>query len=259
MTELWIITFALFLVRLATFWFVIPIWGGRKAPNTVKIGLVLALTMFWGQALDQVPQQIVTDFAGGANWGIFAVAVAREALIGGTLAFAFHMFFEPARIAGSYLAQELGLMLAAQADPTTAESTNVLATLFQAITILLFLVFDLHHFLIRCLDVSFGRLPVGSSFEQYPALIMSDGLADAVNLGILIATPAGVVLLVVLACLLILTRAVPTLNLFSIGLSIRLTAGLLALLIFLPHLIDALQRLLGHGRDFVESVLHAFV
>ena len=75
--------------------------------------------------------------------------------------------------------------------------------------------------------------------------------------GITMIAPIGVMLFVVLASLLLLARAVPSLNLFSIGLSIRLVAGLFALFLFMPQLLQGMQVVYVNGQTFVEYVVQA--
>ena len=138
MTEVWVVTITLYFVRLATFWFAAPVWGDQRAPRTVKVGLVLALTWYWVATLQQPSSQVAQIVANG-SWLVLGLAVLREMLIGGMLAIAFYVFVEPARIAGAYVGQELGLSMATQTDPASAETNNILSTLIQTIAFLLLL------------------------------------------------------------------------------------------------------------------------
>ena len=254
MIEVWIVTLLLHVVRLATFWFVAPVWGDRRAPRTVKIGLVLALTWFWASNLDTVSMPVIQIVSNG-SWLVLAIAVVREMLIGLLLGIAFYVFVEPARIAGAYVGQELGLSMATQADPASAESNNIVSTLIQTTVFLFILSWDFHHFIILCLDASFERIPVGSTWSEYPSLLLTQGLSATVDQGISMVAPIGVMLFVVLASLMLLARAVPSLNLFSIGLSIRVVAGLFALFLFLPQLIQGIQVVYVRGQGFIESIV----
>jgi flagellar biosynthetic protein FliR len=241
-----VIWFSLLLARTTAFWFVVPLFGGRQSPHSVKIGLSVALCLFWmysSAAPSPEVQRLVR-----ADAFVLAVATAREVLIGLGLGLAFEALIVPAKIAGAYLAQELGLNLASMTDPTTQSSSDVMANVMQSIALLAFLSLNLHHFMIVALDEAVRRIPVCGKFPWPLFQAEASGMAAAVPLGLQIVAPLAVALIVVLAGLLILTRAVPALNLFSVGLSARLLVGLGLLLLLLPSVIHNVVLSLERGR-----------
>ncbi len=256
MIELWILTFALMLIRLATFCLTFPIWNSHRPPNTVKIGLVFALTIFW--FFGQPVSEATTTLARSIDWYVFGAAVIREILIGGVLGFVFHIFVIPARIAGAYIAQELGLNLATLSDPSMPEQTSVVASLFQLAAIIMFFALNLHHFVLRCLDAAFQAVPVGATWNAETLPELSLAFFQLIDQGLTIAAPVGIVLFITLVSLLLLARAVPSLNLFSVGLSVRLGVGFIALIIFLPFIVANLRQQFQWAEDLIVSLVRSF-
>lgn len=255
MIEAWIISFVLILIRVATFWMFVPIWSSLKPPRMVKLGLIVSLSIFWFTQLHQ-PVPSAAIWAGGSvHWVFLIVLVARELFLGGVLAMAFYAFIVPMQIAGAYIGQELGLSMATLTDTSTGAINNIVGTILQSLAIVAFFVLDLHYFLIYSLHASFELLPAGDStnFDSVPLLLF--GFAEITSQGIAICSQIALVTFVSLIALLALTRAAPALNLFAVGIPVRLFIGLLAMLIFLPTLLANFESQFDIGLQFLKSIL----
>ena len=258
MIEVWVLTFVLILVRVATFVAVVPIFGGQSIPKTVKIGLALALTAMWLLNMEAPPSEVIENQSHSLQWLGFILATLREFVVGLMLGMAFGVFLYPANVAGAYLAQEIGLSMASMSDPSSGANSNVLSVLFQLFATLLFFVTDMHHFVFAVLHASFAKLPVGGTLFSWNTEPLIDSFAHIDQIGLSIVAPIGICLFVTLIILLLLTKTAPSMNLFSIGLSVRIGAGLLFILIFLPNLLHAIQAYFSAGENgilkFLESM-----
>lgn len=243
MTDAAVLAFALILVRIATFVALLPLFGGRNLPHTVKIGLSTALAGFWFSMHGEAAAAALADPAGDIPWLRLAILCGREALLGGALAFALGLFLVPMRIAGAYIGQEMGLSMATMTDPSGENSSTLIAQIIENLGVLLFFVLDLHHVLLTTLHASFLSRPAGTDFTLPRTSWLLHGINDAHEAGLLLAAPVGVVLFVTTIVLLVSMRAVPQFNLFSVGMTVRLAAGLLAMLIFLPEMCGLMSRI----------------
>ena len=256
MTEAWVLSFTLVLVRLATFWMINPIWSSLKPPRQVKLGLVLALSVFWFSGLEEPAPLLLQNGSGATQWLVLGLMVLREVVLGGILGFSFHLFLIPMQIAGSYIGQEFGLSMATMTDPSTGAVNNIVSTLFQAIAVCVFFLLDLHHYIVYLLEYSFRLIPAGQAWNIEALQLATYEFASLTEQGLLICIPVAIAMFLGLIALLVLARAVPALNLFSIGLSIRLILGLAALMIFLPHVFAIFESQLGEGLSFLERLLY---
>ncbi len=128
-----------------------------------------------------------------------------------------------------------------------------LAQLLDSIGILMFFALDMHQVILCALHASFERLVVGQPvMPQWLAMVRAIG--DSQEAGLVVAAPVGVCLFVTLVVLLFLAKAAPQLNLFSVGLTIRLVAGLLALTLFIPEITQMFQRFFLRAEDLVYAV-----
>ncbi len=242
--EVWLLAFTLILVRVTTFVSVFPLFGGKSLPRLIKIGLSISLSLFW---LSTYPLSSLAALAfthSNIHWLAFGLAVVRELIMGAMLGFAFGLLVLPARIAGSYIAQELGLTLASLADPATNSQTNAVGQLFESLAIILFFVFNIHHVVLGSLHASLQRWPVGGDIAWGTLHLFPAALDEAHEWGFLLAAPLATCLFVTLVLLVVLMKVAPQFNLFSIGLTLRLALGLVATVVFFPEMMAMMVQIL---------------
>ncbi len=245
MIETVVYSFGLILVRISAFVVVLPVFSGRNLPNTVKIGLAVVLSIFWWSC--GVPSDYVAPLLGGgwAGGPAFCFAAVREVLLGASLGFALGLFLIPVQIAGSFIAQEMGLSMATQTDPGgQASSTNV-NQLFYSLGVLLFFGLNLHHVVLSVLHASFFSRPVGSRFALPSPAHVLKSMSEIEEAGLLLAAPVVAALFIALIVLMTTMRTAPQLNLFSVGLPFRLAVGLIASAMFLPEIVTVGSRVIA--------------
>jgi flagellar biosynthetic protein FliR len=240
-----VLSFGLVLVRVATFIVVLPVFSGRNLPNTVKIGLAVALAAFWWSC--GVPSEFMGALTGSgwASMPAWCMAAVREVLLGGSLGFALGLFLVPVQIAGSFIAQEMGLNLASQTDPSGQATASNVSQLFHGLGVLLFFALNLHHTVLGVLHATFFSRPVGSDFTLPSAARLLNGMSEINESGLLLAAPIVAALFIALIVLMTTMRTAPQLNLFSVGLPFRLAVGLIAAAAFFPEFCTLATRILN--------------
>lgn len=236
LVETWAVTLALILARVSAFLAIAPVLGGRAVPKLVKVSLALALSSFWFVSSGAAQTQTVFSL-NQSPWLGLVLAVAREALIGGVLGYGFGLFLVPFRIAGEYIAQEMGLTLGSITDPTRSQPSTVFGEYFELAGTLLLLSQDVHHVFLAVLHKTFATQPLGGGFVPVPVAVQLQALASVTEWGLLLAAPVGCCLFLTSLLLALLTRAAPQLNLMSAGFALRVLAGMVALLVLWPELV----------------------
>jgi len=243
MNEQQVLSFMLVLARVSAFIGFFPLFAQRQLPTMVKAGLATALTIFWYGMVPPGPdasQDLPTLLA--------VLLIVQEVGIGILLAMVLGFLILPARIAGSYVGQEIGLSMEPVTQSNTEQST-MMASIFETFAILLFFGLNLHHFLILFLHLSMTQLAGKINLLELP----TEGLIRMVDQlpewGLLILAPLGVVSMVMLIGLFFLSKAAPTMNLFSVGMPLRVGMGLICLIIFMPVIVQSMamyfHRMLG--------------
>jgi flagellar biosynthetic protein FliR len=245
MNEVW--NGVLILMRTASFIAAFPPWAGRSLPQTVKVGLAVVLTVFWALQTSDIPFPVAPD-----GFPAIAVVALREVMIGIVMAQVVGLVLVPPRIAGSYVAQEMGLTFAALTSPMDQHPSDPVAQIFEAIALCLFFALDAHHFVFRILETSFQTAPVGSSWPAPLWARCAMASTGAVEVGLLIAASVAVLLLIVTVWMALATRMAPQMHLFAWGSSVRIIVGLGALILYLPDLLLACARsLLSRQAEFL--------
>ena len=234
--ETWFITLALILARVSAFLAMAPVLGGRAVPKLIKVSLALALSFFWFASSGGAQARTILSL-NQSPWLGLVLAVAREALIGGVLGYVFGLFLVPFRVAGEYIAQEMGLTLGSITDPSRSQPSTVLGEFFELSGTLLLMSQDVHHTFLAMLHRTFATQSLGGPFLPVPIGTQLQALAAVTEWGLLLAAPVGCCLFLTSLLLALLTRAAPQLNLMSAGFALRVLAGLIALLILWPELV----------------------
>lgn len=251
-----VVYFSLLLARVGTFIAILPILGGQTVPRLVKMGLALSLTCMWFGSTWNSPtvaawllQPVQTSSLG------LGLALGREALLGALLGYAFGLFLIPARIAGEYLNQELGLSFGNLINPTGTTSTGPLTQIFDLLGTLIFLGLDGHHIFLAVLNSFVIRFPGGGVLPEVPVQLLVAGAAAAEEWGLLMVAPLALCLFLTSVVLALMARAAPQINIFAVGFPLRLTVGLVGLWLMLPTLVTGLVAIFGASSEWMQGLV----
>ena len=246
-----LITFVLILARVSAFIAFFPLFAQKQLPRLTKTGLALALTLFWFGTLPQ--EQFVSVQMNAVHSLLY---LAKEIGVGFLLALLMGFIFVPAKIAGAYVGQEIGLSLASVTSPGSADSSTVMTTLFEMFAILLFFGLNIDHFMVAFLHHSLTHIGADVSLTDLPTELLIQTTGSLTEQGNLIVGPVGICLFVLTVGLALLNKAAPTLNLFSVGMSLRAGIGFICLIAFFPVIIKSMTMYLElHQRQLEDFLL----
>jgi len=223
--------FALLLTRISAFVGSAPLIGSRTVPNRFKAGLVLVLTIFFGNFVNVPfdPSQV--------HWAWAIVMLIHELLCGLALGMATRLVFMAISQGGSMMGRAMGLALAQVMDPNSGTRSQPISLIFEMVFIVLFLGAGGHHVLIKVLSGSYSAFPMASppQISEMANLIVQSG-AVMLQFALRLAAPvlAGALLLSVV--LSILARIIPEMNILFLSMPLRLALGLFIAAALLPTL-----------------------
>jgi flagellar biosynthetic protein FliR len=156
--------------------------------------------------------------------------IAREVVIGLSMAFALRALIAAAEFAGHLSGYQIGFSYGATVDPQNGVQNTMLATLYSMLATLGFLAVNGHHVLLRALAMSYEGLPIGMG-QINGTLLMNvrDILALIFTVGVRLASPIVIVLLIVELAVGLVSRTSPSLNFMIVGYPIRIVVGLFVL------------------------------
>ncbi|MCC7010583.1 MAG: flagellar biosynthetic protein FliR [Acidobacteria bacterium] len=228
--------FGLLLVRPGMLVMGTAVLGGPHVPPMVRIGLTVLVALALAPFVAMPVGLALPDLT---------IVIARELAIGLALGLAIRIVLAAAELAGHFAGYQIGLSMGSLIDPLSGVRNNVLAILYANLSAVICLSLNLHHALFQALGDSYRALPVGiGGVDASLATHVAELVGMVFVLGVRIAMPVVVVLLVVELALGLLGRVAPSLNVVTAGAPVRVVAGLLVLaasLTVLPGLISRHQ------------------
>jgi flagellar biosynthetic protein FliR len=216
----------LVMLRCSGLVFTAPIFGHHSVPTLVKFGISAAFTV-----------ALVKGAGATAGSAPLIMAAPIELIIGLSLGFILSMAFEAIELAGRVISIQLGLSLGAIFSPTEQDSSTAIDPFFSVFAGLLFLAMGLHLAVVQALAHSFVTYPVGGGWPAALPILGAQTIAMALELGVRVALPIALVLLLVELSVALLARAIPQINVFILGLPLKILAGIAVLSMAMPSLI----------------------
>jgi len=216
-----------------------PMVGGMAVPAPVRILLSIVLGFFIATWVPLAPAPEMLSFAA-------VLAVLHEVLVGTALGFVLQLAFSIPLIAAEQISGTMGLAIATSIDPSSGGL--VLSLLFYAIGAHL-LWFELLIESYRLLPA--GEFGFGAWQAQNVAAFMGYGFATAAA----IALPVVLVLLLVQVLTGLLARSAPALNLFALGLPAGALAGIVALIIAIPVMVQQFEGVIEAALDYSTGLI----
>lgn len=217
--------FLLILVRITAFIYVAPFFNLKNVPQKVKIGfsLCLAIILF----------NTITDTALSYDGVIgFAGLIMKEALVGVIIGFFTNISYYIISFSGQFIDNQIGLSMVNEFDPISNIETTITANYYSYLIMLMMLITNLHHYIIIALADTFTILPIGSAYiNPNLYILMTKFMQDYFMIGFRIVLPVFAATLIVSAVLGILAKAAPQMNMFVIGIQLKIIIGLLVLLV----------------------------
>lgn len=230
--------FLLVFVRMTGLFVVAPIFGRRNIPAYFKIGFSFFTALILVNTTAIQNMQYDESLLG------YVLLVMKEFMVGLSIGFIASLAFTSIYIAGEIIDMQMGFGVVNVFDPVTNIQVPVTANLYTIISMILFLAINGHHYLIKALFDSFTILPPGTAeFDGG----LADGLIDIFGTifetGFKIAAPIVAAILITDIALGTISRMVPQLNIFVIGMPLKIIVGFLILIITLPMFVNVMESL----------------
>ena len=214
--------FLLILTRVSSFVFIAPFFSMKDTPKTVRIALSFFTSILLYQVL--TPTQRVeysTSFE-------YSLIVMKEAVTGLLVGFAANMCMSIVNFAGSIADMEVGLSMVSLLDPSTRQTSSITGVLYQYVVMLLMMATGMYRYLFGALADTFYLIPVNGAIIRGESLIVAvvEFLTDYVIIGFRIILPIFCVILLLNAILGILAKVSPQVNMFAVGIQLKVLVGL---------------------------------
>lgn len=214
--------FLLIFVRISMFIYLAPFFSMSNTPRNVRV--ILSIFISYLLYLTLTPSQaVITD-----SLVELAVIVVKEALVGLLIGFSCNICTSILNFAGSVADMETGLSMVQAMDPTTRQQTTITGGLYNYSFNMMMLGSGLYAYLLGALKDTYTLIPVnGAVFHPDDMLnSMLTFMADYVLIGFRIILPIFAAVLMLNAILGIIAKVSPQMNMFAIGVQLKIIVGL---------------------------------
>jgi flagellar biosynthesis protein FliR len=238
-------TFMLVFARIGTMVMLLPGLGELSVPVRVRLTVALIL------AAVLLPLHRNAYTLDLKTFGPVMVMLVEEIVIGVVLGITARLTISALQIAGSVIAQQLGLGFVTAVDPTQGQQGVIVGNFLTMLGLTLVFAADLHHLVIAALNDSYtlfrpGEIPIVGDV----AALTTQTVANAFRIGIQLSAPFLVFGLLFNLGLGVLSRLMPQMQVFFVGVPLSILLGLLILIMVLGAMMITFL-------DSVEGVLHA--
>jgi flagellar biosynthetic protein FliR len=235
--------FLLIFARVGTMVMLLPGLGEITVP--VRIRLTVALVL----AAILLPLHRNAYAVNLALPGPVMATLFQELLIGAVLGLTARLTISALQVAGSVIAQQLGLGFVTAVDPTQGQQGVIVGNFLSVLGVTLIFATDLHHLIIAALDDSYnlfrpGDIPLFGDVAK----LFTQTVAGAFRVGVQLAAPFLVFGLLFNLGLGVLSRLMPQMQVFFVGLPLSILLGLLILFL-------VLAAMMGTFLDYFGGVL----
>ncbi|NVN84678.1 MAG: flagellar type III secretion system protein FliR [Rhodopseudomonas sp.] len=236
--------FMLVFARIGAMVMLMPGLGEVNIPVRVKLSIALALTLIilpLHRTAYQVDMSSLTPLL---------VLMLQEIVIGVVLGATARVTLSALQVAGSIIAQQLGLGFVTAVDPTQGQQGLLIGNFLTILGITLLFATDTHHLVIAALDDSYKIFSPGELMQSGDiAALATRAFAAAFKIGMQLAAPFLVFGLVFNIGLGVLARLMPQMQVYFVGVPLSIMIGFVILA-------AVLATMMGTFLDYFIGVMH---
>jgi flagellar biosynthetic protein FliR len=235
--------FMLMFARIGTMVMLLPGLGEMNVSTRMRLVLALVLTAV------MLPLHRPAYTIDLRSLGPVLLALGEELLIGAVLGLTARLTISALEVAGSIVAQQLGLGFVTAVDPTQGQQGMIVGNFLTMLGITVLFATNLHHLVIAALNDSYalfrpGEIPIAGDV----AALVTRTTAGAFRIGVQLSAPFLVFGLLFNLGLGVLSRLMPQMQVFFVGVPASILVGFLILLLVIGAMMSTFH-------DYLEGVL----
>jgi len=250
--DAFLVVFGLAFARIVSAVSFSPFLGGNAAPNTVKTGLSIMLTLLLMPGLRAgAPEGSISPL-------LFFALLLKETAVGVTIGVLSQLIFFAVQMAGALVDTARGMDQPGLLTPQLKSNVSVLAQLKFQIALVVFLTVNGHLVYIRSLALSFEQIPL-RAFARFDASTAAESTA-ALSARIFVvalqlAAPVLVALFLVDVCFAALAKVAPQMNVYVESQPVKAMVGLAVLLLAIGLIVTRLPEVLSRFLSDVYKLI----
>lgn len=245
--------FLLIVVRISGFIYTAPLFSLASIPRKVKAGL----SIFMALVIFSTFRGVQLNYVGIIG---YAVLIIRELITGILIGFSASMCIYILNFAGQMIDMEIGFSMVNELNPVAKIQTTITANLYTYLVMLVMLLSDFHLHLIKAVLDTFKLIPLGKSVFKsglYDNVVQF--MSDYFIIGFRIILPVFTTILIVNIVLGILAKVAPQMNMFVIGMQLKVFVGLFVLFFVIALLPQVTDFLFSEMKTIIQQIVQNLI
>lgn len=242
--------FLLIFVRITSFFLMMPIFSYRTIPTVYKIGLGFFLSWLIFYAIHPPAFEIN---------GPYFFLIIKEAMVGLFIGFCAYLMMSAIQIAGGLIDFQMGFTLANVIDPQTGAQSPLMGQYLDIFGLFLLLAMNGHYLLIDGIYNSYHFIPIDQAFLPLGHSNVMEYFIKAFSSMFIIAfqmaLPVVGSLFLVDVALGIVARTVPQLNIFVVGMPVKLVVSFIVIIAVMGSILAVVSNLFQTTLQTIRGLL----
>lgn len=245
--------FLLIFVRIASFCYVAPFFNTANTPRKVKIGFAFFVAIIAYELYPEADYVYTTMLQ-------YVMLVLKEAVVGILLGVVGNMTIQIVHFAGRFIDMDMGLSMANVMDPTNRTQSGIVGSIYYYIVMMILITSGLHQFLITAVVDSFNLIPVGHMMPNLSLYNTVVGfIGDYCVIGFRIALPIFASMLLLNCVLAIMTKVAPHMNMFVMGMQLKIAGGLIVLIVIVALMPSVANVLYMEIKEMMVKIVEGLI
>ncbi|WMM26607.1 flagellar biosynthetic protein FliR [Tissierella sp. MB52-C2] len=239
--------FLFVMVRTSGIFIFSPFFSSQNIPNTMKVGLTFFISLL-----------ITSYLPTSSNFAneVLLFIILKELMVGIIIGFISYGFFSTFYVMGQIIDMKIGFGMANVIDPLNKTQVPLMGNFYYILSFLLLMSVNGHHLIISALVNSYEFLPIGSFKYTGDTLnLLINSLAKSFEIGFKLSAPIVAIIFITDIVLGIISKTIPQMNVFVVGMPLKVIIGLLIIIISMPIFFTTVNSIL----DLIINDIYKFI
>ena len=243
--------FLLILVRVSCFVYICPFFNMQNTPRRVRIALsVFIAGLIYNSVTPAEPiiyESVVT----------YAIYVLKEGIAGLLIGLSANICGTVFNFAGSVADMETGLSMVTVMDPSSRQQVSITGGLYNYSFSMILIASGMYRYLLGALADTYVLIPVGRVHFNSEGLMQTVVvfLADYILLGFRVILPIFATMMMLNAILGVMAKVSPQMNMFAIGIQLKVLTGLTILFLTVGLMPRASDMIFAEMKKIMVSIV----
>ena len=228
----------LVLVRMSGLFILSPVFGRQNMPALFKVGFAFFLTLIYISANGDLSVDYQDSMV------LYVIFVMKELAVGIIMGYVTYIIMSGIYLAGQIIDNQIGFGFANVLDPITNIQVPLTSNFYYTYIILIFLLINGHHMIIRALFYSYEVISLGQlTFSSGIMAELGTIMAEMFGIALRLSAPIIAAVFIADVVLGVLSKTIPEMNVFMLGMPIKVFLGLLIITITISNAVPIAEGL----------------